>query len=102
MDEGKTRLEGRVVSAELTGSQNIDNHLPYVRFSIKNDSGKEESNEMPMNVGDGQLIKGAFVGQTAIYEHERKHTGKYMHITKAISITSGQCKGVHYEYTEEY
>lgn len=106
MSEGK-KLEGEVISINLIGSMHntgglSSRKIPNVRVLIKNSSGREESVEMPMDVGDGQLIRGAMINQAVIFEREDTSAGGYTYITKKLLINSGQCRGAQYKNTEEY
>jgi hypothetical protein len=117
MDERITvrRLEGVVTSVELTGGSPIksrDSSIEtdildgkrrklferYIKFCIKDSSGKEEFNKMPLDIGDGQLISGAMTGQRVVYDRNVQLDGSSWHISERLYILSGQCAGVQYEY----
>ncbi len=109
----KTRLEGKVVSVNLTGSfhNTYGKHpksIPYVAISIQDDSGKEKFFETCIdNERDIERAKKALIGQRVIFQEEMRN--KYneiddykMFVEKQMKVKSGKFKGITYRNRETY
>lgn len=107
----KTTLEGKFsVIAFGEGTQNIGGYhpkeIPYVNFTIVEDSGKETTVELPLDISknpfEEKRLQNSLIGQKVTFElDEVISTGSHC-VTKRLYIKSGEYEGVKVEHNEDY